>query len=171
MREIFLFRPGPELTDVVIGLDRLVPKLQSVFGAFGTKAPNVESPDHVAEMIEFQRAAGRVGQTDGPERCHELILIASVAACRFQGSIDDLTVDIEQASVLAGDRLEIFQHAIDEAVIGVDLEIERIGNAAHQPDGLFAEALQKRVVAAGLAGDDWVFKSGVRIGLHKAQRV
>src|SRR5437764_15299822 len=100
MREIFLFRPGPELTDVVIGLDRLVPKLQSIFGAVGTKAPNVESPDHVAEMIEFQRAAGRVGQTDGPERCHELILVASVAARRFPCGFDQLAADIARPGVL-----------------------------------------------------------------------
>src|SRR5215469_7242331 len=88
MREILLFRPGPELTNVLIGLDSLVPKLQPIFGAFGANAPNVESPDHVAEVVEFQRAARRIGQIDRPQRAHEFVLVARVAACRFQGGID-----------------------------------------------------------------------------------
>src|SRR3974377_1961298 len=57
MREILLFRPRPELTDVFIGLDCFVPELQPIFGTLGANAPNVESPDHVAEVIEFQRSA------------------------------------------------------------------------------------------------------------------
>src|SRR5215467_8201434 len=71
VREIFLLRPGPELADIVISLDRLVPQLQAVFGAVGAEPPNVESPDHIAEVIEFQRTARGFGQTDGPERRHE----------------------------------------------------------------------------------------------------
>src|SRR5215469_8158505 len=95
MREILLFRPGPELTDVLISLDGLVPKFQPIFGALGADTPNVESPDHVAEVIEFQRPARRVGQTDRPQRGHEFALVARIAACRFQSGIHDLTVDIE----------------------------------------------------------------------------
>src|SRR5215469_17069983 len=171
MREVLLFRPGPELTDVLISLDGLVPKFQPIFSAFGAKAANIESPDYVAEVIEFQRAARRVGQTERPQRAHELFLVAGVAARRFQGRIDHLAVDVEQARILARNRVKILQHAIDEALIGVDLKIERIGNAAHQSNGLFAEALKQCVVAAGLSGDHRILKAGIGIGLHEAQRV
>src|ERR1700745_1371810 len=171
MREIFLFRPCPELTDILIGFDGFVPELEPIFGAFGANAPNIESPDHVAEVVEFQWAARRIGQTDRPQRAYELLLVARVAACRFQGGIDHLAVDVEQACVLARNRIKILEHAIDEALVGVDLEIERIGNAAHQPNGLFAEALAERVVAAGLSGDHRIFKAGIGVSFHEAQRV
>src|ERR1700752_1390896 len=78
MREIFLFRPRPELTDILIGFDGLVPELQPIFGAFGANTSNVEIPDHVAEVIEFQRAARRIGQIDRPQRAHELFLVTGV---------------------------------------------------------------------------------------------
>src|ERR1044071_164155 len=42
MREVLLFRPCPELTDVLIGLDGFVPELQPIFGAIGPKTPDVE---------------------------------------------------------------------------------------------------------------------------------
>src|SRR5689334_16816720 len=96
MREILLFRPSPELTDVLIGLDGLVPELQPIFGAVGPKTPDVESPDDIAEVIKFERPARSIGQIDGFQRGHELVPIASVAARCFQRGIDDLTVDIEQ---------------------------------------------------------------------------
>src|SRR5215472_13870251 len=38
MREILLLRPCPELADVLVSLDGLVPELQPIFGAFGAKA-------------------------------------------------------------------------------------------------------------------------------------
>src|ERR1700751_3409856 len=138
MREILLFRPGPELTDVLIGFDGFVPELQPIFGAFGADAPNIESPNHVAEMVEFQRAARGIGQIDRPQRADEFVLVARVAAGCFQCGIDHLAVDVEQARVLARNHVKILEHAIDEAVIGVDLKIERIWNAAHEPNGFFA---------------------------------
>src|ERR1700751_1288431 len=150
MREIFLFRPVPELAHILIGLDGFVPQLEAVFRAFGADPADVEGSDYVVEMIEFQRAARRIGQADTLERRYELILVASVTAGRFQGRIDDLTVDIEQARILARNRLKVLQHAIDEAMVGVVLQIERIWNTAHEADGLFAEALEERVVASGL---------------------
>ena len=70
---------------------------------------------------------------------------------------------------MARDRLEIFQHATDEALIGVDLKIERIRNTAHEPDRLFAVTPEKCIVAAGLASDDGVFEAGIGISLHETQ--
>src|SRR6516164_10750001 len=64
MREILLFGPGPELTDVLIGFDGLVPELEPVFGTLGVDPPDVEISDHVVQMIELQRPAWRIGQAD-----------------------------------------------------------------------------------------------------------
>src|SRR5689334_16206769 len=161
MREILLFRPVPELTDVLIRLDGLVPEFQPIFGAFGPNPPDVESTDDVAEVIKFERTARSIGQVDRFQRGHELVLVARVAAGGFQRRIDNLTIDVEETRVLAGDRVKILQHAIDEAVIGIDFKIQRIGNAAHEPDGFFAITFKKSIVAAGLSGDHWIFESGI----------
>src|SRR3974377_1874178 len=53
MCEEFLLRPVPELTDVLIGLDDLVPELEAIFGALATAAPDADRADHIAEMIEL----------------------------------------------------------------------------------------------------------------------
>src|SRR3974390_2019624 len=153
VREILLFRPCPELTDILIGFDGFVPEFESIFGAFGANTPNVESSDHIAEVIEFQRAARGIGQTDRLQGGHELVLVAPIAARRLQCGIDDLTVHVEKPGILARNHVKILEHAIDEAVIGVNLEIKRVGNAAHEPNGLFAVTPKQSVVAAGLSGD------------------
>src|ERR1700688_4184796 len=58
MGEEFRFRPGPELTDILVGLDDLIPQLEAVFGAVRAAAPDIEIADHVAEVVELDRAAG-----------------------------------------------------------------------------------------------------------------
>src|ERR1700689_3963278 len=68
VREELLFRPDPELADVLVSLDGFVPELEAIFGAFRPAAPNVEGPDYVAEVIELERTARRVGQADRPQR-------------------------------------------------------------------------------------------------------
>ena len=159
------------MADILISLDGLVPELQPIFGAFGTDTPNVEVPNDVVQVIELQRPARRIGQTDRLQRAHEFLLVADVAAQRFQGCVDHLAVYVEQARVLAWDRLKILEHAIDEAVIGVDLKIERIGNAAHQPNGFFAVAPKESVVATSLSSDHRIVEAGIGISFHKTQRV
>src|SRR5580692_13046580 len=72
MREVFLLRPIPELADVLVGLDGLVPDLEPVFGALGADLADVEVADDVAEMVELERPARRVGQADRFQRGHEL---------------------------------------------------------------------------------------------------
>src|ERR1700689_2971311 len=74
MRQILLLRPIPELADVLVGLDGLVPEFQAVFGAFGADAADVEIADDVAEVVELERAARRVGEAHRLERGHELFL-------------------------------------------------------------------------------------------------
>src|SRR4029077_12122384 len=78
MREKLLFGPSPELTHVLIGFDGFIPKLEAVFGAFRADAPDVEVSCHVVEVIKLQRPAWRIGQADGLQRGHELVLVASV---------------------------------------------------------------------------------------------
>src|SRR5580700_989249 len=68
MRQKFLFGPSPELADILIGLDDLVPEFEAVFGAFRPAAPDIEVADDVAEAVELERSARRVGQSDGAER-------------------------------------------------------------------------------------------------------
>src|SRR6187551_1825364 len=68
--EELLLVVGPELADVVVGLDRLVPVLQAVFGPLLAKLPDVEVANHVAEMVELDRSARRVGEVDAPHRGH-----------------------------------------------------------------------------------------------------
>src|SRR5438067_12696894 len=102
MREKFLFRPSPELTHVLIGLDGFVPKLETVFGAFRADAPDVEVSDYVVEVIELQRPARRVGQADGLQGGHEVFSVAGLPTCRFKCRIYDLAVDVEKAGILAG---------------------------------------------------------------------
>src|ERR1700730_16636190 len=140
MCEKLLLGPGPELTHVLIGLDGFVPKLEAVFGAFRANAPDVEVSDHVVEVIELERSARRIGQADSLQGCHELVFIAGIGARSLQAGIDDLAINVEQPGVLTGNRIEIFQHAIDEALIGVVLQIERVGTEADQADRLLAIA-------------------------------
>src|SRR5665213_253912 len=58
LREELLLVVGPELTHVVIGLDRLV----DVFAAGLFDTADEEVADHVAEVIELDRSARRIGE-------------------------------------------------------------------------------------------------------------
>src|SRR6202166_353303 len=75
VREVFLLRPIPELADVLVGLDGLVPEFQAVFGAFGADAADVEVADYIAEVIELERPARCVCEAHRFERCHELFFV------------------------------------------------------------------------------------------------
>src|SRR5438128_1390077 len=61
LRQKLFLVVGPELADVMVGLDGLVPELEAVLGAFLAELADVEVADHVAEVIELERAARRVG--------------------------------------------------------------------------------------------------------------
>src|ERR1051325_3342980 len=72
LREELLLVVSPEMTDVVVGLYRLVPIRQAVFGAFFAKLADIEIADHVAEVVELDRSARRVGQADPAHRGDQL---------------------------------------------------------------------------------------------------
>src|ERR1700692_425198 len=100
MREVVLLRPIPELADVLVGLDRLVPDLEPVFDALGADLADVEVADDVAEMVELERPARRLGESDRSQRRHEFLFVLGVAG-RLQRRFDHLTIDVEQPGILA----------------------------------------------------------------------
>ena len=155
----------------MVGLDRLVPQRQAVFGAFLAKLADVEIADHVAEVVELDRSARRVGQVHRPHRRHQLGLVARVAAERLEARLHHIAIDVEQAGILARNGIEVLQHAVDETLVAVGCEIQRVRDAAGETDRFIAIALEQGVIAAGFAGDDREFQPGAGIGLHEAQRV
>src|SRR3954470_14524512 len=100
--EELLLVVSPELADVVVGLDRLVPVLETVFGPFLAKLPDVEVANHVAEMVELDRPAWRVGEVDAAHRGHQFALVADIAVERLDAGFHHLAGDVEQAGILTG---------------------------------------------------------------------
>src|SRR5512143_1020321 len=84
LRQELLLVVSPELADVVVGLYGFVPEAQTVLGALFAQLPDVEVANHVAEMIELDRAAWRVCQVDRPHRRHQLGFVAGVAVERLE---------------------------------------------------------------------------------------
>src|SRR6266851_5550998 len=80
LRQEPLLVVGPELADFWIRLDRGVDELAAL--ALGT--PNVEGPHDVAEMIERERAARRVGEGDVPQHLDERLAVVGLAARLLQ---------------------------------------------------------------------------------------
>src|SRR4249920_246693 len=171
LRQELLLVVSPELADVVVGLHGFVPEAQTVLGALFAQLPDVEVANHVAKMIELDRAAWRVSQVDRPHRCHQLGLVAGVAVERLEAGFNHLAVNVEQAGILARNGIEILQHSLDEAMVAVALKIERVWDAADETDRLVAEALEQSIVAACFAGDNRELQAGAVIGFHEAQRV
>src|SRR5262245_52902604 len=60
LREEPLLVVGPELAHVLVGLDRRVDELVTLLLA----TPDVEAADHIAEVVETERPARRVGERD-----------------------------------------------------------------------------------------------------------
>src|SRR4029079_3738964 len=111
-------------------------------------------------MIELDRAGWRVSQIDRPHRCHQLGLVAGVAGERLEAGVNHPDVYAEQGRILTRNGIKILQHAIDEAMVTVGLEIERVWDAAHETDRLVADALEQSIVAAGFAGDNRELQAG-----------
>src|SRR5262249_12339333 len=145
VREKLLFGPGPELADVLVGLDRLVPELEAVFGPLGADTTDVDGTDDVAEMIELDRSARGIAKIDRSPRVHELLLIVALAVDRLERGIDHLAIHVNPGSIETGNGVEILQYAVDETLVAVALEIERVGRAGDKADRLLAVALEQRV--------------------------
>src|SRR3974390_3325514 len=119
MREEFLLRPGPELADVFISLDRLVPELEPVFRALGIAAPDIEVAHNIAQMVEFKLSARRIREAYGPKRRDHFFSVADVAAGYPQGGIGHLAIDIKTGSLEAGNDIKILPHPVDEALVAL----------------------------------------------------
>src|ERR1700722_15599379 len=171
MGEKLLFRPGPELTHVLVGLDGLVPELESVFDTFRPEPPDEEAPHDVAEVIELDRSARRILEVDCAHCSRALVFIAGVTADRLEASVHHLATDIHYRGILARNGIVILQHALDEAIVAASVEIDRVRGAADKTDRLLAEAFEQSVVATGLTTYDRIFQPSAGIGLHEAQRV
>src|ERR1700741_2692263 len=171
MCEEFLFRPSPELADVLVGLDGLVPELEAVLGPLRSTAPDVERSDDVAEMIEFYRAARRVRQIDRFEGGHELFLIGGIPTRRLEPGVHHLAIHIDPGGIKAGNGIVVVQHAVDETLVAVGLEVERVRGGRDEADRLLAVALEQRVVAAGRARHPRVFEARAGISLNETQRI
>src|SRR5262249_5591989 len=107
MREELLFRPGPELADVLVGLDGLVPELEAVLGSLGPDPTDVDVTDDVPEMIELHRSARRIGKSDGFQRVHELLFVVALAVHRRERGIDDLAIEVNAGGIETRNGVEI----------------------------------------------------------------
>src|SRR5438128_1882681 len=76
LRQEPLLVVGPELADLGIGLDRRVDELVALLFA----APDVEVPDHVAEAVEGERSAGRIGERHRAQGSVQRLLVVRLAA-------------------------------------------------------------------------------------------
>src|SRR5215470_11139426 len=76
LRQEPLLVVGPELADVLVGLDRRVDEL----AVLALAAADVEVADDVAEMIEVERSARRIREVDAAHRGDEGVLVVGLAA-------------------------------------------------------------------------------------------
>src|SRR6266542_6913589 len=142
LREEPLLLVGPELTHLRIRLDRGVDELVALL----LDAPDVEVPDDVAEVIEGERAARRVGERHGPQRAVERLAVIGLAAGLLEGRLRDLARDVEARGVEAGDVAVLAHHPVDELLVGRRVEVAGVGRARDRADRLVAVRLHERVV-------------------------
>src|SRR5947209_2751831 len=86
---------GPELTHLGIRLERGVDELVALL----VDPPDVEVPDDVAEVIEAEGAARRVGERDPAEGPDERLPVLGLAAGLLEGRLRDLAVDVQPGGV------------------------------------------------------------------------
>src|SRR6516162_10953411 len=80
LRQKPLFVISPELADIVVSLDRRIDEL----AVLALAAADVKATDDVAEMVEMERPARRVGQRHGAQRLDECVLVVGLAAGLFE---------------------------------------------------------------------------------------
>src|SRR5262245_20584780 len=113
LREEPLLVVRPELAHVLVRLDRGVDELV----ALPLAAADVERADDVAEMVEAERAARRIGERYGPQRLDERILVLGLAAGLLEGSLGHHAVDVNAGRVDARNVAVVLHHALDEALV------------------------------------------------------
>src|SRR5215471_20413306 len=128
---------GPELAHILVGLDRRVDELV----ALSLAAPDVEGADDVAQVVEVERTARRIGERDGAQRLDERIAVVGLAARLLEPGLGDHAVDVDARGVDPGDVAIVLHHAVDEALVARRVEIRRVGRARDDADRLVAERL------------------------------
>src|SRR6185437_6847452 len=109
---------GPELADVLVGLDRRVDEL----AVLALAAADEGVADHVAEMVEVERPARAVGEADAAHRGDERLLVVGLAAGLLEGGLRHHAAQIEAGSVDAGDVAVVRDHALDELLVARRVE-------------------------------------------------
>src|SRR5437867_7744394 len=150
LREEPLLLVRPELAHVLVGLDGGVHELV----ALPLDAPDVEAPDDVAEVVELERTARRVGQRYGPQRLDEGLAIVRFAAGLFQRRLGDHPVDVESGGVGPGNVAVLAHHSLDELLVARRVDVVRVEVARDHADRFVAERFQERVVAGWRATEN-----------------
>src|SRR6266542_1747001 len=122
LREEPLLLVGPELTHLRIRLDRGVDELVALLLA----AADVEVPHDVAEVIEAEGAARRVGVRDPAKRTDERVPVVGLAARLLERGFRDHPVDVEAGGVGAGDVAVLADHPVDELLVARPVEVFRL---------------------------------------------
>src|SRR5262245_7803291 len=133
----------PELADLRIGLDRGVDELVALLLALADE----EAPDHVAEVVEREGPARRVGERDATERPDEGLAVVGLAARLLESRLGDQAVDVQAGGIDPGNVAVVLHHAVDEPLVRRRVEVARVGRARDHADGLVAERLHQRLVA------------------------
>src|SRR5215469_13160236 len=92
--KILLLRPIPELADILVSLDRLVPEFQPVLRALIAEPADIDVTDDIVEVVKFDWSSRRVGQRNRLERRHELHPVTDIAVYCIEACIGDLAINI-----------------------------------------------------------------------------
>src|SRR5262245_54561893 len=167
LRQEPLLVVGPELAHVLVRLDRRVDELVALLLA----APDVEAADDVAEVIEAERAARRVGQRHRAERLDQRVAVLGLATHLLESRLRHHAVDVEAGCVDARDVAVVAHHALDEPLVARGVQVGGVGRARDDADRLVAEALQERIVAAHAAAQDGQLETLVLVLLHELEGI
>src|SRR5438132_7636346 len=157
----------PELADLGIGLDRRVDELVALLLA----PPDVEGPNHVAEVIERERPAGRVRQRNRAQGAVQRLAVVGLAAGLLERRLGDQAIDVEAGRIEAGHVAVVLDHPVDEPLVGRRVQIGGVRRARDHAHGLVAERLHQGVVARGPAAEHGDLEALVLVLLHELQRI
>src|SRR5262245_20331946 len=115
----------PELAHVRVGLDRGVDELAVLLLALS----DVEVADHVAEVVEAERPAWRVGEGEPAHRLDQGLAVVGLAAGLLEGGFGDHAVDVDAGGVDPGDVAVVLHHPVDEALVARGVEVARVAGA------------------------------------------
>src|SRR5262249_15794043 len=122
-------RVGPELGHVRIGVDGGIDELAALLLA----AADVEGAHHVAEVIEGEGSAGRVGERYRAQGPYERVPVFGLPTGLLESRLGDHAVDVEAGGVRARDVAVVAHHPVDEALVARGIEIVRVEVARDHP--------------------------------------